>query len=164
MRQRSQEAAEQIENEIPDAAHVLFDVVAKNPEEPHIAGNVHDAAMHEHAGQQREIDGERRFLEARSGDDARAFLGLDLDLPVLRHDVRAGHDFLRHRREGHREAFVHPRALQQHKNQHVDNDQPHRHDRKGLAVAVVVAKGKDHRGPDARVISAAILPRAAQGA
>ena len=46
-------------------AHAVLDVVAKNPKEEHVAGDVRDAAMHEHRNDQGEINGTRRGLQTR---------------------------------------------------------------------------------------------------
>ncbi len=48
-------AAGEIENQEADAAHRLFDVVAENPQEQHVAGNVQEAAVQEHVGEKRRV-------------------------------------------------------------------------------------------------------------
>jgi hypothetical protein len=49
MADRSQESREQIEDEVAKVSHRLFDVVAEDPQEPHVPNQVHPAAMEEHA-------------------------------------------------------------------------------------------------------------------
>ncbi len=53
------EAAEQIEDDELDLAHTVFDVVAEDPEEEHVAGQVQEPAVHEH---RRERGDEHRRL------------------------------------------------------------------------------------------------------
>jgi len=45
------DSAKQIEKQIGDVAVEVFDVVAKNPEEKHVAGDVQQAGVQEHAGE-----------------------------------------------------------------------------------------------------------------
>src|SRR5688572_9320434 len=52
-------AAEQIEHQVFAVAKHILDIVAVDPEEPHVADEVHPAAMEEHGSDQ------RRQFEAR---------------------------------------------------------------------------------------------------
>ena len=63
--QRRDHAADQVEDEVPDMAQTIFDVVAKDPKEEHVAEDVRDAAVHEHRSEQREVNRKRRFAETR---------------------------------------------------------------------------------------------------
>ena len=59
-------AANEIEQEVGDVAEVIFDVVAENPEEEHVTGDMHEATVEEHAGENRE---KRGFEAAVAGED-----------------------------------------------------------------------------------------------
>ena len=91
--------------------------------------------MHEHGGDQREIDGNRRWPQARLPHLLNAFgCALDLDMG-LGDDVSAGDDFLRHRRERHRERLVRAESLEDDEHDHVGGDQAKIDDRKFAPVA-----------------------------
>ena len=45
---RREQSAKQIEDDEPPASHGIFDVVAEEPEEPHIPQQVHPGAMKKH--------------------------------------------------------------------------------------------------------------------
>lgn len=45
------DAASKVEKKIGEVAEVVFDVIAENPEEKHVPGDVHESAMEEHAGE-----------------------------------------------------------------------------------------------------------------
>src|SRR5262249_17798352 len=47
-------AAEKVKAEITAAAHAVFDVVAEDPEEPHVADDVRPARVHEHRAEDAE--------------------------------------------------------------------------------------------------------------
>ena len=51
VRETGTDAASEVEKKIGDVAEVIFHVVSENPEEEHVPGDVHEAAMHEHAGE-----------------------------------------------------------------------------------------------------------------
>ena len=46
-------AAEQIEDQVLDAAHALFEAASESPEKEHVAEYVGPSGMQEHAGEQR---------------------------------------------------------------------------------------------------------------
>src|SRR5215471_2313635 len=48
LRRRTSSTAQQIGNEKPSSSEIIFDIVAENPEEPHIANQVKQTAVHEH--------------------------------------------------------------------------------------------------------------------
>src|SRR5580704_1776257 len=50
-------AAKEIEEQVGEVAEVIFHVVAENPEEEHVPGEMHEAAVQEHAGENREKRG-----------------------------------------------------------------------------------------------------------
>src|SRR6266516_4740260 len=49
---RCQDAANKIKDQIAQVAHSVLDVIAKDPEEKHVPGDVCDAPMHEHRNEQ----------------------------------------------------------------------------------------------------------------
>ena len=49
-RQRGQHARGEVEDQEADRTEGLLDVVAEDPQEQHVAGEVHEAAMQEHRG------------------------------------------------------------------------------------------------------------------
>src|ERR1700733_4729071 len=53
LRDSRADSTNQIEPEIRKMAEAIFDVAAKNPEEPHVADNVQPAAMQKHRGKKR---------------------------------------------------------------------------------------------------------------
>ena len=57
MRERRQETAHQVEDEEAGVSHRVLDVVAEDPEVEHVAGQVHEAAVQEHAREERQGGG-----------------------------------------------------------------------------------------------------------
>ena len=57
------ETAQEVEKKITQVAQVVLDVVAENPQEPHVADQVHPATVQKHAGEQ----GEDRVAERDVG-------------------------------------------------------------------------------------------------
>ena len=57
MREAGADAANEIEEKVGKMAEVVFHVVAEDPEEEHISSDVQKAAVHEHAGKNREEGG-----------------------------------------------------------------------------------------------------------
>ena len=51
VRETGTDAASEVEKKVGEVAEVVFHVVSENPEEEHVPGDVHEAAMHEHAGE-----------------------------------------------------------------------------------------------------------------
>ncbi len=51
LRGRRGQPAEDIEEEVADAAHRIFHVVPEDPEEPHVADEVKPAAVEKHGGE-----------------------------------------------------------------------------------------------------------------
>ena len=49
------QAARQVEQGEPERAHAVLDVVAEDPQRPHVADDVEPAAVEEHAGQERPV-------------------------------------------------------------------------------------------------------------
>ena len=47
------ETGGEVEQKIADMAHLIFEVIAKDPQEQHVAKNMHPAAVQEHRGDQR---------------------------------------------------------------------------------------------------------------
>ncbi len=54
MREAGTDAANKIEEKVWEVAKVVFHVVAEDPEEEHVSCDVQKAAMHEHAGENRQ--------------------------------------------------------------------------------------------------------------
>src|SRR5713226_6786516 len=50
MRHTRAHAANQVEQQVAEMAEVVLDVVAKHPEEPHVADQVQPSAVQEHTG------------------------------------------------------------------------------------------------------------------
>ena len=50
MEEAGEDTARQIEKEKPHVSHGVLDVVAEDPEEQHVAGEVHDVGVQEHIG------------------------------------------------------------------------------------------------------------------
>ena len=55
MRKARDHAGEQIKEQEAQRSHSVFDVVAEDPQRPHVADEVRPAAMEEHAGDERPI-------------------------------------------------------------------------------------------------------------
>jgi hypothetical protein len=117
---------------------VVLDVVAEDPEEQHVAQQVHQAAVHEHRSQQRQIDAARRRLQLQRGT-----LVPDFDDDGTSH-VLAGPDLLRHRGQGVGEDVVRPEPLKKGEDDHVDRNQCPGDVRRPDAAGVVVAEWQDH--------------------
>ena len=64
MRQRCQHPGGEIEQRESAVAQVVLDVVAEDPQEQHVAEQVHQAAVHEHRDQQCEVDRARGAVGA----------------------------------------------------------------------------------------------------
>ena len=56
VRRRSDEAADDVEGEVLDGANAVFDVVAENPQEQHVAADVQQPGMQEHRHEQRQVN------------------------------------------------------------------------------------------------------------
>ena len=60
MHNTSGQSAEQVEDHEANRPHPVFDIVAEDPERPHIADDVQPAPVQEHAGQKRPIVADRK--------------------------------------------------------------------------------------------------------
>ena len=138
--ERRDEARHEIENHIADVAHAILDVVAENPQEPHVAQQVGDAAVHEHRRQQRQIDRPGRRLKA-GGRELLSAPPVDDGL-VFADDVFAGPDFRGHCRPGIGELIVRAGPLKENVHQDVQRNEHVVDDRHRPDVGVVVAEGK----------------------
>jgi hypothetical protein len=124
LRGRGHHAGEQVEGEEAEGSHGVLHVVAVDPQEPHVAEQVQEPAVQEHAGE----DGERRRPEV-----AHAVVGEAGDLG------RDGAGLLDEQPFAHR-----PQAELVEEGEHVDGDD--RVDHPGRAVAQrVVAEWYQHR-------------------
>src|SRR5689334_872840 len=61
MKQARSDAAQQIEKYVSDVAVEIFDVIAEDPKEKHVAQDVRNARMQKHTGQQ----GQERCFKGR---------------------------------------------------------------------------------------------------
>src|SRR6185295_2577162 len=50
----------QVEDQILDVPQTIFDLVAEDPKEEHVSGDMRDAAVHEHRSNEREVKRNRR--------------------------------------------------------------------------------------------------------
>ena len=99
----------------------IFDVVAKDPKEEHVAEDVGNAAVHEHRSDQRQIDGNRRRLESRHFD---APAGKRVHDDAIASDyVPAGNDLRWNGGVGVSELIVCSQVLKKHKDQNICQDQ-----------------------------------------
>ena len=57
VRKAGPDAAGEIEEKIEEVAEVIFDVIAEDPQEEHVAGDVQKSAMQEHTGEDRQEGG-----------------------------------------------------------------------------------------------------------
>ena len=142
--QRRDDPGGEIEERVADMPHAVFDVVAEEPQKPHVAEEVHDAAMHEDAGQERQPDRDRRRAQARHRHGELLPLNGDLADARLGDDVAAGEDLRRHLAVGERDVVVLPHPLEHDEHKHVENDQRDRDQRKERPIGVVVGDGEDH--------------------
>src|SRR5262249_4236848 len=62
--QRCDYAAHQVEDQITNVAQAIFDVVAEDPKEQHVAGDVGKAAVHEHRRKERQVNRTRRWTKS----------------------------------------------------------------------------------------------------
>jgi hypothetical protein len=81
------DATEQVENQVRNRAHAVFDIRTENPEEPHVADDVQPSAVEKHAGEKREESGGERVMVAGEGglDSGRDYgVGIDEGLGGVR--------------------------------------------------------------------------------
>ena len=142
--ERRDDAGGKIEEQVFHMPHVVLDVVAEDPQKPHVAGQMHDAAVHEDCRQQRHPRRDRRGLEAGIGHLDHALGCLDHPHRRLGDDVSPRDDLGGHLAIGERDVVVGPHLLEHHEYEHVHQQQCDRHVRKDRAVGVVVAYRKDH--------------------
>ena len=69
MDERRKHAAHEVKDQEPDVTQPVFDVVAKNPQEKHVAKNMNHAAVKKHTGKEPIQIGDGRF-EKKAGDEA----------------------------------------------------------------------------------------------
>ena len=119
----------------------VFEVVAENPQVEHVAEDVHDAAVHEHRADEREVDRHRDGLKLDAHHLAGRRVAAQGHGP---RDVGAGHDLLRHGRPRVVELVVRPQPLQEDEDEDVQRDQNVVDVGRPRAVAVVVANRENH--------------------
>ena len=127
-------------------ADAVLDVVAEDPQEEQVAGDVEPSAVHEHARQERQPDRAGPGL-LRDGD------GLAADLDRLRLDkVDAVGDLERHRAVAVGELLPGRTAgaLEQEEDGDVEADECEAHERWAMAPLVLVADGEHRRDDRAR--------------
>ena len=145
--ERRDDAGGQIEEQVFHMPHVVLDIIAEDPQKPHVAGQVHDTAVHEDRRQQRHPRRNRCGLEAGIGHLDHALGRLDHSHRRLGDDVSPRDDLGGHLAIGERDVVVGPHLLEHHEHKHVRQQQRDRHIRKDCAVRVVVTDGKDHSRP-----------------
>jgi hypothetical protein len=64
-------AANQIEKKVRYVAEMVFHIVAENPEEEHVSGDVHEAAVQEHTCEDREQGSFKIAMAAQDASDVR---------------------------------------------------------------------------------------------
>src|SRR5204863_4252647 len=120
VRKPCQNPADEVIEEISQMAKTIFDVVAEDKKEKHVAEDVSDAAVHEHRSDEREINRNRRRLQpGHLHALAREIFNCDRS----RDDVSAGKDLAGYRRVGVGEFVVVTQSLKEHKDQDVNCDQ-----------------------------------------
>ena len=120
VRQTGEHSADKIKDQIAKVANAIFDVIAEDEKKKHVAEDVRQAAMHEHRSDQRQVNRDRRWLQARHLD-ALTCERLHQNA-IAGNDVMTGNDLLRHGRKGVGKSFVAAEPLQENKDQHVDKD------------------------------------------
>src|SRR6185369_3752617 len=66
VRQSRNHAAQQVKDHILHMAQTILDVVAEDPEKQHVARDVREAAVHEHRGEERQVNRARRWTKTRN--------------------------------------------------------------------------------------------------
>jgi len=119
------DAAEEIEDQVPEMPHRVLDVVAKDVEVPHVPDQVSEPSVQEHRGENREVDG-----KANSRRKIHPMCEFVRDRAVLEDEVLqcAG-------RSGQQEELIE-------KDENVERDQDGVDDREALPSAVVVTDRK----------------------
>ena len=68
VRQTGEHSADKIKDQIAKVANAIFDVIAEDEKKKHVAEDVRQAAVHEHRSDQRQVNRDRRWLQARHLD------------------------------------------------------------------------------------------------
>ena len=141
LQRQRRDPREQVEDDEAHRPHGVLDVVAEDPQEEHVAAEVQQAGVGEHAGEDRRPRGDAAVRQALVARDGRALLDevavlarmgqLVGDRPVV---VERG---LRERVPGE----VDPRLrLQEEVDEDVDHDQRDRDDRRAVGREVVLER------------------------
>src|SRR5207253_9912397 len=101
-------SAEQIKQKVSEMAQAVFNVVAENPQVPHVADQVQPAAMQEHRGEKRHDDRRQRKMRLRPSEHGRRHHAVELDEWF---EIAAEREFVK-------------------KDNHVDEDDENRNERK----------------------------------
>src|SRR5882672_3377559 len=125
--------------------HPVFDVIAKDPEKEHVAGNVRDAAVHEHRYEQSEVDRKRGRLQ--TGNQELLTGGRNYHDAIRSSDVAAGNDLSGHGRVCQSKSLVSAELLQEDKDEDIGCDQKVVNNRRCGAITIIVVKRKDHLAP-----------------
>src|SRR5882762_4662220 len=121
MREPRDDSADEIKNEISKVTETIFNIVAKDKKEKHVAEDVSDAAMHEHRSDQREVSRDWRTWHSRR------LYGLTSNR--FQHEaagnrpIIAGDDACRNCRKFVGELLVGPKTLKEDKHQDVNRDE-----------------------------------------
>ena len=130
LRERRGDAAQQIEHQEARPRHRVFDVVAEQPQEPHVADQVHPAAVHEHRRE------DVRVLRSRIGHAHQAIAHLEADAGAQQPGELAGNE--PEVADRSRERDVAARALHEHPRQRAEDDDDQRDDCRTLRLVLVV--------------------------
>ena len=156
-------AAHEVEERVAQAAHAILDVVAEDPEEQHVADDVHPAAVHEDRGDQGQPGGVLR--DAHLGDAAtgprevgssRMCAAVDElardEAPLGRDAIEAG-DLSRNARSCSPGRWVVGREISNRKTTRARDDQRKRDDREPPRTDVVAKREHPRVNPSARTRS-----------
>jgi len=118
----------------------FFDVIAKNPEEEHVARDVRYPAMHEHGKNQREVN--RKWGGLQPGNQKLLAGDWMFYYSIGSSDIAAADNLLRDGGKGVSEFVVVTELLQENKNENVNCNQHVVNYRRDSAIAIVVVKWK----------------------
>ncbi len=130
---------EQVEQEEGPFPHSILDVVAKNHEVEHVSQEVRETTVHKHRGNERQVDGNRRRLEAWN---AKPGVRKGVHVHATRCDyVPSLNDLLRHSRKCVGKLRIRTHFLEKNEHQDVDRYEEIGDDRDGRSSAVIVPEG-----------------------
>src|SRR5687767_1122675 len=132
------ESAHEVEDQELAATYAVLDVVTENPEIEHVADDVRPRGVHEHRGEQREVDRSRAGIELDRNALAAGLDRLGAD------EVPSARDLEWHGAVAVDESFA--EAQLDEPDDYVDRDECVGDDGNGVAIRVVVSEGHYHVG------------------